>query len=97
MPGALAPRRLALPAAACLPMLPVMFVVTEEAAAAIRSAYEQGGELSVAIEVRRLFPGVTDNARRGNAPEPSPAGNRCPRRLVRSPGCRPRRGRPTKP
>jgi hypothetical protein len=44
-------------------MLPVMFVVSEEAAAAIRSAYEQGGELSAAIEVRRLFPGITDNAR----------------------------------
>jgi hypothetical protein len=40
-----------------------MFVVSEEAAAAIRSAYEQGGELSAAVEVRRLFPGITDNAR----------------------------------
>jgi hypothetical protein len=39
-----------------------MFVVTEEAAAAIRTAYEQEGELSAAIEVRRLFPGITDNA-----------------------------------
>ena len=37
--------------------------VSEEAAAAIRSAYEQGGELSAAIEVRRLFPGVIDNAK----------------------------------
>jgi hypothetical protein len=44
-------------------MLPVMFVVSEEAVAAIRSAYEQGGDLSAAIEVRRLFPGVTDNAK----------------------------------
>ena len=52
-----------LPAAAWVPMLPAMFVVSEEAAAAIRSAYEQGGELSAVIEVRRLFPGVTDNAK----------------------------------
>jgi hypothetical protein len=44
-------------------MLPAMFVVSEEAAAAIRTAYEQEGELSAAIEVRRLFPGITDNAR----------------------------------
>ena len=40
-----------------------MFVVSEEAAAPIRTAYEQEGELSAAIEVRRLFPGITDNAR----------------------------------
>ena len=39
-----------------------MFVVSEEAATAIRTAYEQEGELSAAIEVRRLFPGITDNA-----------------------------------
>jgi hypothetical protein len=43
-------------------MLPAMFVVSEEAAAAIRTAYEQEGELSAAIELRRLFPGITDNA-----------------------------------
>jgi hypothetical protein len=40
-----------------------MFVVTESDAAAIRTAYEQGGELSAAIELRRRFPGITDNAR----------------------------------
>jgi hypothetical protein len=39
--------------------LPAMFVVSEEVAAAIRSAYEQEGELSIG---RRLFPGITDNA-----------------------------------
>jgi hypothetical protein len=38
-----------------------MFVVTEADAAAIRAVFEQEGELSAAIEVRRLFPGVTDN------------------------------------
>jgi hypothetical protein len=40
-----------------------MFVVTEADAAAIRAAYEQDGELSAAIELRRRFPGIIDNAR----------------------------------
>jgi hypothetical protein len=39
-----------------------MFVVTEAEAAAIRAIYEQSGELSAAVELRRLFPGVTDTA-----------------------------------
>jgi hypothetical protein len=39
-----------------------MYVVTEADAAAIREAYETGGELSAAIELRRRFPGITDNA-----------------------------------
>ena len=43
-------------------MLPAMFIVSEADAAAIRAAYEQEGELSAAVEVRRLFPGITDNA-----------------------------------
>ena len=38
-----------------------MFTVTVGEAAAIRAAFEQQGELSAAIELRRLFPGVTDN------------------------------------
>jgi hypothetical protein len=40
-----------------------MFVVTEADAAAIRAVFDQEGELSAAIEVRRLFPGVIDNAK----------------------------------
>jgi hypothetical protein len=40
-----------------------MFVVTEVDAAAIRTVYEQEGELSAAIELRRRFPGITDNAK----------------------------------
>ena len=40
-----------------------MFVVSEADAAAIRTAFEQGGEFSAAIELRRLFPGITDNER----------------------------------
>jgi hypothetical protein len=46
---------------ASIPMLAKMFVVTEAEAAAIRTAFEQQGELSAAVELRRLFPGVTDN------------------------------------
>ena len=38
-----------------------MFVVTEADATAIRTAYEQRGELSAAVELRRRFPGITDN------------------------------------
>ena len=37
-----------------------MFVVTEAEAAAIRAAFDGGGELAAAVELRRLFPGVTD-------------------------------------
>jgi hypothetical protein len=39
-----------------------MFVVFEAEAAAIRSAFEQRGEFAAAVELRRLFPGVTDIA-----------------------------------
>ena len=39
-----------------------MFTVTEADAAAIRAAFEQRGEFAAAVELRRLFPGVTDNA-----------------------------------
>jgi hypothetical protein len=38
-----------------------MFVVTEAEAAAIRTVFDQQGELSAAIELRRPFPGITDN------------------------------------
>jgi hypothetical protein len=80
-------------------MLPTMFIVSEEAAAAIRTAYEQEGELSAAIEVRRLFPGITDNAEAracaqtiaGWKPLPAAACQITPLRLRRS------RARPPKP
>ena len=39
-----------------------MFVVTEAEAAAIRAVYQQRGEFSAAVELRRRFPGITDNA-----------------------------------
>jgi hypothetical protein len=69
-----------------------MFLVTEEDATAIRNTFEQEGELSAAIELRRRFPGIADNqhARRcarsiaGWTPLPAP-----PAKVVR---LRPRKG-----
>jgi hypothetical protein len=40
-----------------------MFAITEADAAAIRAIFDEEGELSAAIEVRRRFPGITDNAK----------------------------------
>jgi hypothetical protein len=39
-----------------------MFSVSETEATAVRAAFDQGGELAAAVELRRLFPGITDNA-----------------------------------
>jgi hypothetical protein len=39
-----------------------MFVVDEETAAAIRRAWEAGGELAGGVELRRHFPLIADNA-----------------------------------
>ena len=39
-----------------------MFCVDASAAAAIRRAFDEGGELSAAVELRRHFPGIVDNA-----------------------------------
>ena len=39
-----------------------MFLVTEADADAIRTAFEQEGELSAVIELRRRFRGIQDNA-----------------------------------
>jgi hypothetical protein len=80
-------------------MLPTMFIVSEEAATAIRTAYEQDGELSAAVELRRLFPGITENAAARECartiaswkPLPAAACQIAPLRLRRS------RVRPTKP
>lgn len=38
-----------------------MFVVSDAEAAAIRTAYDQGGDLSASVELRRLFPALTNN------------------------------------
>jgi hypothetical protein len=42
-----------------------MFIVTQAEAAAIRTAFEQRGEFSAAVELRRLFPAITDIAQAG--------------------------------
>jgi hypothetical protein len=39
-----------------------MFSVDEATAAAIRQAFENSGELSAVVELRRHFPGIRDNA-----------------------------------
>jgi len=38
-----------------------MFMVIEADAAAIRAAFEAGGEFSAAVELRRRFPGIMNN------------------------------------
>jgi len=61
-----------------------MFVVDEETAEAIRRAWEGGGELAGAVELRRHFPLISDNeqARRcvraivAWAPRPAPGQER---------------------
>jgi hypothetical protein len=40
-----------------------MFVVTETDAAAIRAIFNEEGELAAAIELRRRFPGISDNTK----------------------------------
>jgi hypothetical protein len=42
-------------------MLWAMFMVPAEVAEAIRRTYEESGEFAAAIELRRHFPGITDN------------------------------------
>jgi len=38
-----------------------MFVVSEEEAAAIWAAFDRGGEFAATVELRRRFPGISDN------------------------------------
>jgi hypothetical protein len=61
-----------------------MFVVTEADADAIRDVFERDGELSAAIELRRRFPGITDNEKarqcaRTIAGKPLPVTERTPK------------------
>jgi hypothetical protein len=63
-----------------------MFVVTEAEAAAIRAAFEERGELSAAVELRRLFPAVTDTAQAARVLGPLPAGSPSPARCARRRG-----------
>ena len=63
-----------------------MMVVTEAEAAAIRAVYEQRGEFSAAVELRRLFPAITDTAQARACARASPlrelTGGICPYRDV---------------
>ena len=40
-----------------------MFTVSDAEAAVIRAAFEERGELSATLGLRRLFPGITDNVK----------------------------------
>jgi len=40
-----------------------MFSVSDTEAAAIRAAYERGGELAAAVELRRYFAGIDSTAK----------------------------------
>ncbi len=52
-----------LPTAALGLVLPRMVSISDAAASAIRAVFDQDGELSAAMEVRRQFPGIIDNER----------------------------------
>jgi hypothetical protein len=56
-----------------------MFTVSEAEAAAIRTAFEQGGEFLAAAELRRLFPGVADNTEARECARTIAAWSRCRR------------------
>jgi hypothetical protein len=71
MPGASRPiarfcricksRKVGLPPRCGARILREMFLVNETDAAAIRAIFDEHGELSAAIELRRRFPGIIDN------------------------------------
>ena len=46
-----------------VPVLPRLFLVNEADTAAIRATFDEQSELSAAIELRRRFPGITDDAK----------------------------------
>ncbi len=71
-----------------------MFIITEADAAAIRAVYEQEGELSAAIELRRLFPGIIDNAKARAHARTIAGWQPLPKPVARVTRLRPRRERP---
>jgi hypothetical protein len=71
-----------------------MFTVSEADAAAIRTAYDQGGELSAAVELRRLFPGITDNENARRCARSIASWQPLPPQLVKQPVSRRRALRP---
>lgn len=46
-----------------------MFSVIKDEATAIRTAFNSSGELATAVELRRLFPGISDMPTPRAAPE----------------------------
>jgi hypothetical protein len=66
-----------------------MFCVTEAEAAAIRTAFE-GGEFSAAVELRRIFPGITDNAKARYWGRVFAGWKPLPPKPPKTPMCRPR-------
>jgi hypothetical protein len=67
-----------------------MFVVTEAEAAAIRTVYEQCGEFSAAVELRRLFPPAVIDTAQARACARTIAGWKPPAREVPVRRLRPR-------
>ena len=63
----------------------MMFVVTEADAAAIRAAYELRGEFAAAVELRRRFPGLTDNPQARECARAIAGWKPLPRRKIRRP------------
>jgi hypothetical protein len=82
-----------LTAAALVAILPEMFIVTEEDAAAVRKTFEQEGELSAAIELRRRFPGIADNARARECARSIAGWSQLPTRPAKVVRLRPRKDR----
>jgi hypothetical protein len=68
-----------------------MFAVSETEADMIRSAFTRGGELSAAIELRRLFPGIHDNEQARDYARTIAGWNPLPLAPLKKPrACRPR-------
>jgi hypothetical protein len=69
-----------------------MFAIDEATAAAIRTAFDRGGELSAVAELRRHYPGIKDNeqaracVRTIASWKPLPLRPQKPRRLPRRDG-----------
>jgi hypothetical protein len=60
-----------------------MFCVTEAEAAAIRAIFHERGELSAAVELRRLFPGIKDTEQARECARTIAGWRLLPRRLRR--------------
>jgi hypothetical protein len=59
------------------PIVCTMFSVDEATATAVSQVYEASGELFAVVELRRHFPGITNNETAGSASGRSRVGSRC--------------------